>query len=384
MLLAISWVFPWFAIPHAATSNSVLFDREVVRILNQHCVMCHIDGGLSFSIATYEETWLQRGAIHDQILAGHMPPWAAVPGYGEFANVNELTLREKRFIVSWVEGLGPRNAGEVFFNVLELDGAIQEEIRAQIDFSVWELSEPDLILDMHDAVPAMTPAAQATTRIQRTVIDPGLDSQRWLSGIEYQPDDHSEIRAVVFTLEETGQWLTTWTPWHGFRRLPDNVAYRLDAGARIVAEFHTTKAGQELIDPGLLGLQFTDMPASAVSSDKVILVSTEIPAGTNRHRLHGETRLGMDSKVMALWLEMPASVKSIEVSALHPDGKVEVLLYALDIPQEWPTPYLFKTPVDLPAETLLSLTAYVSNESQTPVDRFVRLTLSSYSYLGSE
>ena len=40
-----------------------------------------------------------------------MPPWAAVPGYGQFVNDNSLTLRETQFIVSWVEGLGPRNAG---------------------------------------------------------------------------------------------------------------------------------------------------------------------------------------------------------------------------------------------------------------------------------
>jgi len=46
-----------------------------------------------------------------------MPPWAAIPGYGDFANDNSLTLREVQFMVSWVEGLGPRNAGTVFLNV---------------------------------------------------------------------------------------------------------------------------------------------------------------------------------------------------------------------------------------------------------------------------
>ena len=40
-----------------------------------------------------------------------MPPWAAVSGYGQFVNENVATLRETQFLVSWVEGLGPRNAG---------------------------------------------------------------------------------------------------------------------------------------------------------------------------------------------------------------------------------------------------------------------------------
>ena len=32
-----------------------------------------------------------------------MSPWAAVPGYGDFANDNGLTQREIDFLVSWAE-----------------------------------------------------------------------------------------------------------------------------------------------------------------------------------------------------------------------------------------------------------------------------------------
>ena len=56
--------------------------------------------------------------MRTEVLRRHMPPWAAVPGYGEFANDNGLTLREAQFLVSWVEGLGPRNAGSTFLKFL--------------------------------------------------------------------------------------------------------------------------------------------------------------------------------------------------------------------------------------------------------------------------
>ena len=59
-VVAACWIYPGEVLPHAATTNTVLFDREIVRILNEHCVMCHAEGGPSFSLATYEETWLQR------------------------------------------------------------------------------------------------------------------------------------------------------------------------------------------------------------------------------------------------------------------------------------------------------------------------------------
>ena len=100
-----SWVFwPPHGLTHVTTTNTVLFEREIVRILDAHCVACHVGGGLASPLVTFEETWLSRDPIRAAILARHMPPWAAVPGYGEFANDNGLTLRETQFVISWVGG----------------------------------------------------------------------------------------------------------------------------------------------------------------------------------------------------------------------------------------------------------------------------------------
>ena len=85
----------------------MLFDREIVRILNSHCVMCHGDRRLSFPLSTYEQTWL-RG--RDDPTAGAPPPHAALGGgcraTASSLNDNSLTLRETQFMVSWVEGPG--------------------------------------------------------------------------------------------------------------------------------------------------------------------------------------------------------------------------------------------------------------------------------------
>ncbi len=391
-VLAAFWVYPALVFPHAATSNTVLFDREIVRILNEHCVMCHTEGGPSFSIATYEEAWLTRIASYDRILGRHMPPWAALPGYGEFANANSLTLRETRFFVSWVEGLGPRNSGIVFLNVLDPAAASRQEIRAHIDFNAWELGEPDRIISLPATVPAATATAAATAaaaatatataarespaRVQRVVLDPGLSTDRRVRALEYRPGERGSIRAVEFKLEGSGQWLATWTPWHGFRRLPERMAYRIAAGSKIVAEIHTLEPGQVIADPGDLGLHFADGPAPAAPTDVVLTASGEIPAGTNAHRLHAETRLSADARILALWPTLPDGLESIEVSATLPNGAVEILLVALDVPLEWPTPYLFKTPVDLPAGSQLSLTAYTSNNTAVPAEQRVLLTMS--------
>lgn len=375
-VLAVFWVYPALVFPHAATSNTVLFDREIVRILNEHCVMCHTVGGPSFSIATYEEAWLTRFSSYDQILGRHMPPWAALPGYGEFANANSLTLRETRFFVSWVEGLGPRNSGTVFLNVLDPDAASRQEIRAHIDFNAWQLGEPDRIVSLPATMPAATAARESAARVQRFVLDPLLASERRVRALEYRPGERGSIRAVEFKLESSGQWLATWTPWHEFRSLPEGMAYRIAAGSKIVAEIHTLEPGQTIADPGDLGLHFADSPAPATPGDIVISATGEIPAGTRTHRLHADARLTADAQILALWPNLPVGLESIEVSATLPNGGVEVLLVALDVPLEWPTPYIFKAPVDLPAGSQLSLTAYTSNNTAVPAEQLVQLTIS--------
>lgn len=362
--------------PHAATSNTVLFDREIVRILNAHCVMCHSQDGVSIPLESYEQTWLRRAQIHNQTLARRMPPWPAVPGYGDFLNSNALTLREQRFIVSWVEGLGPRNDGIVFLNVLD-PASDRREIRAQARTGRWALGEPDLIA----AVPQTAPASARghAGRIQRSVIDPGLRQDRWLGALEYRPADARSTRAAVFTVDGTGQWLATWTPWHGFRRLPEGTAYRLGAGAKIRAEVFTTEAVDAIDGPGEIGLHFDDSPARAAVADISLAGSGEVRAGTASHRLHAEATLADDTAVLALWPAVIPGIQSIELTAQRPDGKVEILLFALDIPAEWPTPYIYKTPVELPRGSRLALTVYVSSSAADLAENPVELTLSTVS-----
>src|SRR4029450_9932111 len=117
---AAAWLWgSQYVASHETLTTTVLFDREIVRILNKHCVMCHAEPGPSFPLETYDQTWGRGRQVRADGVARHRPPWAAVSGYGHFANDNSLTLRETQFIVSWVEGLGPRHAGTVFTNIGE-------------------------------------------------------------------------------------------------------------------------------------------------------------------------------------------------------------------------------------------------------------------------
>ena len=330
---------------HETLTTTVLFDREIVRVLDAHCVMCHSADGPASSLSTYEETWLKGRRIRSEVIARHMPPWAAVPGYGDFANDNSLTLRETQFVVSWVEGLGPRNAGRVFLNVQDPDRPRPREIRAERHDGHWQVGTPDLTREVAAALPS-------SSQVARVVIDPGLTAARHVRSLEYQPGNRRAVRAVFFTVEQTGQWLGSWTPWYGFSQLPPDAGHRLPAASRIVAEIHYRPGGAPAAERGTLGLFFNDNPPRT-AMDADLTVEARADRGS---RVRGQATLTSDTYATALWPDSVTGLAGLEISARSRAGATQVLLFAKEPSAEWPTPYVFKKPVLLRAGTSLVVT----------------------------
>ena len=368
---AIAWPRPVSS--HGSLTTTVLFDREIVRILNARCVMCHAEDGLSFPLVTYEQTWLQGRSMRSSVLRRHMPPWSAVAGYGEFVNDNRLTLRETQFLVSWVEGLGPRNGGKVFLNVVDPRAVPSQEVRASTHFNHWHLGEPDVTVDVEEE--AQRPRGQGATGqmpgITTTVVDPGLRSPRQVRALEFMPGNPGVVSAAVFTVEGTGQWLGSWTPWHTFVSLPDGVAYRLPARARIVVDLHH-RGPMEPADRGRLGLFFADGTPPKAATDLVLDARAQGGSGGSRE-IKGTARLTSDTRVWAIQPEIVAGLSSLEVSARRPDGGTDVLLALTNPSVEWPTPYLLKKPKLLARGTEV----FVVARSATPL-RQMRVRVGKY------
>jgi hypothetical protein len=347
LLGVVGAVWPARVQSHGSITTTVLFDREVVRVLNDHCVMCHMERGVAFPLETYEQTWIRRPAIRASVLAHRMPPWAAVSGYSSFANANSLTLRESQFVISWVEGLGPRNAGRVFLNVANPAAPSNEPVRAAAAHLGHWREEPDL----HVQLPATSVTAQQADSVVRVTVDPGLTSARRVRRIEYMPGDRRVLRAAVFSLEATGQWLGSWTPWYGFAEAPTGAAFYLPRNARIVAQLHYRGTSEAVIDRGTLGLSFAPNDAVRHISDITLRPPPVVsPSQTAR----AMTRLVRSTSVWALAPSVTAGLVSMQVTARTPDGGTNVLLFVRNPSIEWPTPYILSRPVLLPAGTELN------------------------------
>jgi hypothetical protein len=364
--LALAWtLLPRTALSHGAVTTTVLFDREIVRILDNRCVSCHMDGGLAFPLSTYEQTWLKGQSIRKAILRHQMPPWPAVAGYGEFANDNGLTLRETQFFVSWVEGLGPRNAGTVFLNVNDPRATAREEVRAAAHVGHWQLGDPDLVRPLAPS----TIAPRRGDFVTRSVIELGLTGERRLRALEYLPGDRRVVRAASFTLQQTGQWLGSWTPWYGFTKLPNAVTTPLPAGARIVAELHYRSAGDAVTDRGTLGLFFGERTDARTSFDLAMQGARD-----SSGMIRASMAIAADTRVWALKPDIDGAVTSIEVSARRSDGGIDILLYARDVPSAWPTPYILKQPTLIRRGSQITMTA----RTRDGAARTARITLARY------
>ena len=350
VLVATAIARPVGILSHGSITTTVLFDREIVRVLNDHCVMCHMEQGPAFPLETYEQTWTRRPAIRTSVLAHQMPPWAAVPGYGAFANANGLTLRESQFVISWVEGLGPRNAGKIFLNVAGAAGQSNEPVRASAArINHWR-EEPDLTVEL----PATTVAARQADSVVSVTVDLALVAGRRIRSLEYMPGDRRVLRAAVFTLEQTGQWLGSWTPWYGFVNAPPGAAFHLPRNARVVARLHYRGTSQAVTERGTLGLSFASGGATQPISDIALRQTSTITASGTARAI---ARLSQRTNVWALVPRVDPGLTSLQVTARMPDGGTNVLLFVRNPPAEWPTPYILARPVLLPAGTELSVAA---------------------------
>jgi mono/diheme cytochrome c family protein len=92
------------AFAHDPNGTPITWNREISRIVYEHCASCHREGGTSFSLMTYQEAQPRATAMKDAVLSRRMPPWGAVKGFGSFKNDQGLTQQQIELVADWVEG----------------------------------------------------------------------------------------------------------------------------------------------------------------------------------------------------------------------------------------------------------------------------------------
>jgi hypothetical protein len=344
---------------HVPITTKIVFNREIAQIFQKKCFQCHTDGNVSVPLTTYKEARPWAVAIKEEILERKMPPWGAAAGFGHFANDMSLTGREISLILAWADGGAPSG-------VLLVDEDKQPVYVPSL--TGWEQGEPDLILK----VAADTKVApDAPYRVERFDIATGLKSAKWLRSLQLDPADRRGIRYAAVYDARNGRWLGTWTPSSKVGAMPEGAGVQLPAGARLTVEVGykgNVEAG-EVSGAGDLGLYFHEKaPAhSAQSIDITAAAAVNVAPAKTGERVRAETTLKGATTIASIWPRPGPGARSIEVTAIKPDGVVEPMLWVNNYRADWPSPYILKEPVSLPAGTRLLMTAYYDNTTDAAI-----------------
>ena len=344
---------------HVPITTKIVFNREIAQIFQKKCFQCHTDGNVSVPLTTYKEARPWAVAIKEEILERRMPPWGAASGYGHFANDMSLTGREISLILSWADGGAPSG-------VLLADEDKQPVFVPSL--GGWEQGEPDAVVTV---AADKKVSADAPYRVERFDVSTGLKQAKWLRALQLNPSDRRGIRYAAIYDARSARWLGTWTPSSKVSAMPAGSGVQLPAGAKLTVEIGY-KGNQEAGDvpgSGELGLYFFEKPPAqtAQAIEIATAAAVNVAAGKIGERMRSETVIKTPMTIAAMWPRLGAGARSLEITAIKPDGVVDPMLWVNAYRADWPSPYILKDAIALPAGTRLVMTAYYDNKTDAAI-----------------
>jgi hypothetical protein len=325
-------------------------------------------------LTTYAEARPWAKAIKEEVIERRMPPWQAVPGYGEFANDPSLSGRDLDLITAWVEGGAPKGD--------------DKDLPQLPDFSSeWPLRKPDLILAPSSAYPVRT---EGEDEYRCFTLSNRSSANRWVKAVDVRPGDPSLVHHAFLWVDgedRAGQleaedeipgyacvdgprfvpagYLGGWVPGQTPIVLPPGIANLLPANSNLILQVHYHRSGSETQDQSKVGIYFSREPVvKRLRSVAIVNTKIEIPPGESSYQVKAALPIEKDADAISVQPHMHLLGKSMEVTACRPDGAREVLVWVRNFDFNRQTTYVFKKPVPLPKGTRIEVTAYYDNSAK--------------------
>ena len=363
-----------------AATQVPTFNKEIVRILQQNCQTCHHAGDIApFALMTYRDALAHAGDIKFVTAARVMPPWKPVQGCGEFDQARVLSQNDIDTIARWVDGGTPEG------NAADLPPARNFD-------SGWVLGQPDLVASNADSY---TPPASGDM-YRCFTMKANTTSDRYISAIDIHPGDRKTVHHVIAFIDTTGESekldaadpqpgytcfggpgftitsldsasLGGWAPGSRPIMLPDDVAMKLPANARIVLQvhYHPHDATPQP-DKTEIGIYYANKtPQKLLRILPLANMSFTIPPGNANYEvdqvLPGFLVPNIHLYVIAPHMHLLG--RKMQVNAYTPDGRNICLINIDDWDFNWQGLYRYKEPVAIPAGTSIAMSAFFDNSS---------------------
>jgi hypothetical protein len=340
---------------HKAITSKYTYNDDVFPIFRDRCSRCHVAGGVApMSLMTYDEAFPWAESIRAELIAAHMPPWHADEGFGELKRAHTLTPKELDVIMTWASGGSPR-------------GSIDQKLPEVALKNEWAMGAPDLALKM----PAeFTLAADKMEDTAEVSLATGTTEARWVRAVDLLPGTPSIVRSAVIVVKSAGpsaaastrpeHVLARWVPGQDPEAADNGAAFRLPAGATLVARIHYKKTwqfeGKPLADRSTVGVYFA-RNSDARELLRVPITSPTLPAADAANRTVTFSKT-IDEDLQALALspdQVPPNI-TLQVEAVRPDG-TRTPMIRLNTRADWDRRYWFEHPVALPKGSRVEVTA---------------------------
>jgi hypothetical protein len=320
--------FAGFAFSLLAMSAPALaqptYSREVSRIIQQKCQMCHRPNDIApFPLMSYDDAYAQARAMRSAVSDRIMPPWKPVPGHGTFKNDLSLTDEQRQTIIDWVSAGAPEgDPGDLPAPVVYSDE--------------WRIGQPDQIVT---PPVAYFPVARddRPDRYRCFILPSVVDQDRWVRAVDVVPGLRQNVHHVLLYLtddptqidlarkfededpdpgydcwggpriaigagpgliKEAGGILGGWVPGAAVNELPSEIGALVPKGAYIIMQVHYNLDAGDPQSPDLtrIGLYFHQQtPKSRLFFLPIINDKFVLQPGVDGQQVDAAFKLSFDS-----------------------------------------------------------------------------------------
>ena len=371
-------VLPVLAGGAAAAAPAVTFSRDIAPLLQQHCQECHRPGGgAPFTLSKYEHVFSRRTKILEAVEKRYMPPWKAVPGYGDLAGERRLSDAEIATVARWVAG-GAR------------EGAPGDRPLPRTFTNAAGIAAPDVVLRPEQS---FTVPARAGDLYRCFSVQTSFGEDRYFTAADVVPGNSKIVHHVLAMVDAEGHsaripsrdglpgypcfggpgfridgYLGGWAPGARPWILPEGVAMLLPKGARVVFQlhYHNPRLTAET-DHSELRLRAANGPVpKRLRFMRVGQFQLIIPAGAARHEIEAGLVVGRPMRIIAIHPHMHLLGREMKVWAKASDDSVTPLIHIDDWDFNWQGFYFYRAPVALPVGTWIELMAAWDNSAANP------------------
>lgn len=358
-----------------ASAGDLTYHNRISRIVEQHCVECHRDGGVApFALDSYDDVVAHAPMIEEVIERGIMPPWFAAPPADDdtptpWSNDRSLATAEKQDLLTWIAGGQP-----------EGDAAHAAEPRTFP--GGWLIGQPDAVYEFNEPVPVQ---ATGVMPYQNIVVETHLPEDRWVRAIEVVPGSREVVHHVLVFAEETGGiaerltrrvaseerggFFAAYVPGNSTLVYPEGFAKKLPKGTRLRFQMHYTPNGTATTDSTKVGVIFADEPPQhEVHVAGISNLRISIPPGAPRHPETATIDIPTDVAIMSFMPHMHLRGAACRYDHIAADGTTSTLL---DIPRydfNWQLLYRYFEPKVLHAGDTIRFTGIYDNSAGNPAN----------------